>query len=151
MSVRPKDGNGPNPFLEGDLFLGNRGKVDSSGAPSVHKNVEDEVIVSVSQNGTGPVDERCCRPSGARGFIGSPTRSLRPGLNATAPPGLRCAERVGLCLRWKVSRDRRVAFALAKSRRAPNQILDMVTNVPLEVPSESQASCFQGLTPDFAH
>lgn len=45
---------------------------------------------------------------------------------AAAPPGLRCAEMIGSCLRWKVSRDRCVAWGLPSSFRTPNRILDMM-------------------------
>jgi len=70
--------------------------VDSSRAPNDARSVEDEVIVSVKAIGISVVGKRYCRPSGAREyFFGSHTRGLRRGLHASAPPGLRCAERIG--------------------------------------------------------
>lgn len=85
--------------------------------------------MSVNQSGTDAVDERSCRPSGARGFIGSLTRGSRPGLNAAAPSGLRCAE--GLVY---VSDGRSLAMDVWHSRWRShvglrNQILGMVANV----------------------
>ncbi len=82
--------------------------------------------MSMKQNVTGAVDEGSCRPSVTTGEkLRLPTRCLRrPGLlDAAAPPELRCADWVGSCLRWKVSRDRCVAWRLANSFRTPNRIL----------------------------
>jgi hypothetical protein len=64
--------------------------------PSHARNVEDEAIVGMKPDGTGTVGGRYCRPSGAGEFFGPRTRGLRPGLDAAAPPGLRCAEGIGL-------------------------------------------------------